>query len=223
LKIGIVAPTKFLSKYCITDIQYCLPKLLQEDKRYRNFYLRRKEKGDLIILDCVKPGWKRQPEYFSLIEEAIRLLGNPLVILPSYMYNLSKTLEVIKESLKRLQPGYIASCLEGASIEEVITCLAKVEKFSNCIAIPSHLYKIYKGEGYKNSIIYIDNHLNLEELDNLDGTLVTSLPVRLGLEGRLLSNHLPSPPSLNFYEDIDEYPMITEKNVKEAIEFYKGE
>ena len=58
MKIGIIAPINFLEKYCITDIQYVLPKLLVEESQYRTFYAERKRQGDTIILDCKDPHWK---------------------------------------------------------------------------------------------------------------------------------------------------------------------
>jgi len=221
MKVGIIAPIKFLNEYCITNIQYCLPSLLEDSKEYRDFYIGRKGKGDIIILDCRKPGWKRKPEDWNLVWTALEHLKPSIIILPSYMYNEKETSIVansFKRDLRRLGVK-LAGCLEGTSISEVKKCMRSL-KDVDMYAIPSHIYNICKKLDGK-PLIYIENHLALEELDGLDGILVTSLPVRLGLEGRLLSDYLPSPPSITFYEKEDKYPMITEKNVEEAVEHYE--
>lgn len=222
MKVGIIAPISLLSKYCITPIQYCLPRLLVENKEYREFYLERKVKGNFIILDCKKLGWKRKPEDFKVIGKALTFFHPDTIVLPSVMYNWEGTIEIVNRFFKEFNKIFTyAICLEGTSYEEVGKCLAELRKISPLVAIPSHIYKLWKGEEWEGNVIYIENHLNLDELDGLDGCLVTSLPVRLGLEGRLLSDYLPSPPSLTFYEEEDNYPMITKKNVEEALEHYK--
>lgn len=223
MKIGMIAPINFLDKYCITDTQYCLPRLLVESREYRDFYIGRKKAGDFIILDCRRPSWRREPEDWNLVWMVLGYLKPSTIILPSYMFNVKETIKVtntFKKDLKKLGIT-LAGCLEGTSHEEIGYCLTKMRKISEVIAIPSHIFNLWRGEEYEFPKIYIESHLNLEELDGLDGTLITSLPIRLGLEGRLLSDYLPSPPSLTFYEEEDNYPMITKKNVEEAIEYYK--
>jgi len=176
----------------------------------------------VIILDCRKPGWRRKPEDFDLCELAIKQIQPSLIILPSYMHNAEKTIEVAKYFIGKLSPYIekLVGCLEGTTTEEVNWCMKGIKGVFT-YAIPSHLYGICKKVNWDKPIIYIDNHLHLEELNGLDGILVTSLPVRLGLVGRMLSEYVPSPPSLTFHEEEDKYPMITMKNVEEAIAYYE--
>lgn len=221
MQVGIIAPIKFLREYCITNIQYCLPSLLVENEEYKNFYKERKKAGDTIILDCKKPGWKKEPEDWDLVQWTLEYLKPSMIILPSHMYSSSRTIEIASEYKAALPKMKLVGCLEGTSYEEVGKCLVELRKITSTIAIPSHLYNTWKGEKYEGPKIYIDNYLRIEELDKLDGILVTALPVRLGLQGRLLSNYLPSPPSLTFYEVEDKYPMITKKNVEEVINYYE--
>ena len=217
MRVGIIAPIKFLDKYCITDIQYCLPKLLVEDERYCKFYKERKRKKDTIILDCRKVGWRRSPEDFRTIELAMGLLKPDLVIVPSFMFNKEASDEMVI-SFRSEFPGLkkVVKCLEGASREEI-------KEASGVWAVPSHMYKYLGTLSLSPDTIFIENHLSLNELDNREGILVTSLPVRLGLQGRILSDYRPSPSSLLFYEEEDKYPKVTAKNVKDTIEYYKEE
>ena len=217
MKVGIISPIDFLSKYCITDIQYCLPKLLVDSKEYRDFYIGRQKKGNTLILDCRKLTWKREPEDFRVIKEALKIINPSIIITPSYMFNLKGTKEIYKEFKKVFKSDKILRCLEGTSEEDI-----KKYPKDESIAIPSHMYRYALKKPWGPQTVFIENHLSLEELDGMDGILVTSLPIKLGLQGRLLSDYLPSPPSLTFYEEEDKYPEITAKNVEETIEYYKS-
>ena len=220
MEVGIIAPVSLL-KYCITDIQYCLPSLLSSNKSYKSFYKDRDSRGDLIIIDSRRIGWKRQPEDIDLVRQAMELLPKALVILPSYMFDVTKTLEISKRFLQILKPSCVAGCIEGSDIKNVEKC---VEGFRDLgvrtIAIPSHIYRISKTFKNNGPVIYLDNFSNLDELAKLEGTLVTSLPIRLGLQGRLVTDYLPSPPHLTF-EETPAFQKIVEKNIKDTISFYE--
>ena len=142
MKVGIISPTKFLDKYCTTDIQYVLPKLYLEDEKYRQFYQSRREKGDNTIVDCKGLGWKREPEEDWICLSTILDLSPQVVILPSYMYDYKKTLEIAKNYTSKLSypRGKLVGCLEGTNFKEVGKCLTALRKISSTIAIPSHIY-----------------------------------------------------------------------------------
>ncbi len=218
MKVGIIAPIKFLDKYCITNIQYCLPHLLCKNKEYREFYTNRQREGNTIILDCRNPTWKREPASPNEVGLSLKLINPTIIVAPSQMFNSLLSRDLYREFLTKFPSlSYkTVRCLEGTSKED-----AK-EYFKEPIAIPSHMYNYVLGKAWGPQTIFVENHLNLEELDRREGILVTSLPVRLGLRGRLLSNYLPSPPSLTFYEEENKYPEITGKNVEETIEYYKA-
>lgn len=220
MKVGIISPIRLLSKYCTTNIQYVIPSLYSESKEYRNFYDRKVEKGDMVILDCKKVGWKREPEDLSLCIDVAKFLSPYLIILPSCMYNCIATLEVANRYANEFKGMNLVGCLEGTTIKEIKRCMRGIRK-ADMVAIPSHIYNICTKIDDK-QVIYLDNHLRIEELEGLDGILVTSLPIRLGLLGRLLSDYLPSPPSLTFYEEEDLFPMIVESNVKEVLDYYES-
>jgi len=217
MKVGIIAPINFLDKYCITNIQYVLPRLLVEESKYRNFYLDRKSKRNTVILDCKVPGWKREPEDFNLVKKALELITPEIIIAPSHMFNAKLSKEIHKKFLKEFpaEKTKTVRCIEGTS-ESDLRC-----KKGDLIAVPSHMFR-FLGKLPVNSL-YIENHLDPKELEDKKGILVTSLPVRLGLQGRLLSDYKPAPESLTFYEEEDLYPKITLRNIEEIIEHYQEE
>lgn len=222
MEVGIIAPIKLLREYCTTRIQYCLPELIVESKEYRSFYKEKATEGKLVIMDIRKIGWKREPEDFRIVKEALKHLRACMIIYPSCMYNWKKTMKVVRDFKKTFRLEGVG-CLEGTNKKELTLCAHKLIKEKvTTLAIPSHIYNLrIKDTSFNKPIMYIDNYSGMDELVGLDGILVTSLPVRLGLEGKLLSNYKPSPPSLTFYETEDPYPMITKKNVKEAIRYYQ--
>lgn len=226
MQVGIIAPVSTLEKYCTTEIQYCLPFLIANDKGYRSFYNLKKEEGHLVIMDTHRDqGWERKPEEMEVILEALSYLTPSLIITPSHMFQTTKTVEAArlflsKLSSRKVKPEGIVGCVEGTTVREVKECAKDLKKLGiTTLAIPSHLYKICKEIPHNGPTIYIENHLNPEELDGLEGTLVTSLPVRLGLLGRLNSDYLPSPNSLTFKEE-DKFPKVIEKNIRDLIAFY---
>lgn len=218
MKIGIIAPIKFLEEFCITDIQYYLPTLIVENKKYRDFCVRKLREKNTVIMDMKKIGWKREPEDPSIIDKALNLLIPSIIILPSYMFNTQKTTGILDSFKFRNITTY--GCLEGTNMKEVQSCIEEFKDLDG-YAIPSHMYGICTSVPQDKPIIYIENHLSIDELKAEKGILVTSLPIRLGLEGRLLSDYRPSPPSLTFYEEENKYPSITKKNIEEIIGFYK--
>jgi len=227
MEVGIIAPVSLLSKCCKTDIQYVIPSLLLSNKDYRAFYLKRADQDDLILLDSRKISWKREPEKLEIIKEALELLSQrttPLLILPSFMFDIKKTLRVTLEYLEELKPKSVAGCLEGTNKEEVDQCSKEFRKMGvKTLAIPFHLYPFYKEAESNGPVLYLDNNLRIEELKGIEGTLVTSLPVRLGLKGRLMSDYLPCPPSLSFSEDGTVFYKVIDRNIRETIEYYENE
>lgn len=219
MEVGIIAPISMLEKYCKTRIQYFLPRLLEESQEYKKFYQNLPE-GTIKIMDCRKPTWKREPEDLDLCKKGLSF-DPDYVILPSVTFDSGKTIKVAREYSRELKysKNKLITCVEGTTKKEVLGCARELKGFSG-FAIPSHLYGICKKVSSRLTI-YIENHLRYEELEGLDGILVTSFPVRLGLQGRLLSNYPPSPPSINFYEEENKYSILVEKNIEEFIKYYE--
>lgn len=220
MKVGIIAPIKLLEDYCTTTIQYCLPSLLVGNQSYKAFYIRRRMKGDTIILDCRKLGWKRMPEDFDIITESLKLVQPDIIIAPSFMFNYTYSSVIFEAFVSRFSSfnKKIIRCLEGTSESAVPIFLE-----DKVVAIPSHMYRYITNIKTNPNTIFIENHLSIEELKDRQGILVTSLPVRLGLQGRLLADYRPAPNSLSFYEEEDKYPTIVKRNIEDTLDFYEEE
>ena len=225
MKVGIIAPISMLEEYCTTDIQYCLPRLLVENKIYRDFYKKKKKQKNIVILDSKKVGtWKREPEELSIIGKALDIIEPNYLVLPSWMFNQKRTLKTV-EAFLQVRYSYRkehVACLEGTNEKEIgaLRNLLGEIGIAN-FALPEHIQTFCKPVDCSNPVIYIENHLRIEELVGLDGILVTSLPVRLGLQGRLLSDYLPGPSSLTFLEEDNKFPGIIERNIDELLEYYE--
>jgi hypothetical protein len=218
MEIGFITPVA-MTEYSVTKIHYCLPSFILSSESYRDFFKSKRE--DTVIMDIRQPGWNRKPEDLDTFYKALEVFTPSLIILPSYAFSKKKTLDLLPKYLKDLPLTNLVACLEGTTFEEVKAYAEGVKALGvTRFAVPSHLYRLYRGKGLKNGI-FIDNHLTVMELVSRDGILVTSLPVRLGLQGRLLQDFTPSPPSLTFTETEDVYPMVIKRNIEDTLKIYK--
>ena len=223
MEISIIAPIKMLD-FCCTRTHYVLPSLLLESEEYLDFYIEKQKLGHTIVMDCTKIGWKREPELLETTIKATQELSPEEVILPSLMYNLIKTKEVVSEYLDTYwKEGFsLVGCLEGTSLSELEECRDNlVDLGIKNWALPAHCYRFSKK--IENISYYIDNWESPSELKDKKGVLFTSLPVRLGLQGRLLSNYKPTPPLLTFKEDSTQFGEVIRKNIEEMIEYYDSD
>jgi len=229
MQVGLIAPPPLLEKCCITNIHYCLPILISKNKKYRSFYTRKALEGEIVILDCRKIGWKRTPEDPKICLDAIERLTPTIIILPSVMHSRKRTLEKSLQFLTYHFQGMKAKfvyCAEGTNPKELRDSAKDskelpVEVFT--VAIASHSHRLCTDLKYPKPLIYIENHQDVRELAHVpEGVLLTSLPVRLGLSGRLLSNYSPTPSHLTFRESGCDFPEIVKKNISDTLEIYRG-
>ena len=224
MRVGIIAPIAMLDKYCVTKTQYCLPRLIVENTTYRDFYQKKTKEGKVVIMDLKKPSWKREPEDWEIVEQALKVIEPEVIILPSYTFEKDKTVKVTLQYSRALRnKNYqVWPCLEGTSKEEVRACQRSLKDVNEGLwfALPSYLYSVAEHKG--KTMMYIENHMSMGELDGCgNAILVTSLPIRLGLEGRLITDYRPSPSSLTFMETEDRFPKVTERNVRTLIDYYE--
>jgi len=227
MEIGIIAPIKFLNRYCITRIQYCLPELLVESKEYLNFYTSCLLSQEKVILDCRTTDPIRKPISSSLLKEALDKLKPTLIVMPSNAYSLSKTLTTQEEflNLDYLQTWKesrsLIACLEGTNELEVLRFQDFWKGYK--IAIPSHMYIVTRKMLHGPRGYFIENRNDPYEIPNGSGILLTSMPIRLGLEGRLNSLGPTTSSTLNFYLEEERFESVIDKNIEDLINHYKKE
>lgn len=227
MEIGIIAPIKFLERYCITTTQYCLPELLLNSKDYLNYYKRCFNKGHRVILDCRETETLRKPIKYSILKEVLEIFEPSHIIMPSYAFSLIKTLKVQEELLELdfLTPwkknNRLIPCIEGTNEIEVLKYLETYPDIE--IAIPSHMYIVTKRMLKPPRGFFIDNRNDPYEVKPGTGTLLTSMPVRLGFEGRLNSLGPTTSSTLNFYLEEDRFSSVVDKNISDLINYYREE
>lgn len=233
MQVGFISPISVLDKYCsLTRVQYCLPELFLSSNSYRHYYLSRRQQGDIVVVDSRRIGWRRVPSPIDETLKTVEELAPQYVVMPSYMYDVVRTeraQQEFQEALSKYEERLVYS-LEGVTRQSVLQFFRKVRKrgVAPMIAIPSHISRVLRFTPIQAPLItffYLDNWEDPFETPIREGRqdfLFTSLPIRLGISGRLLTDNKPTPPSLTFQEE-DRYPDITIKNVKEVLEYYASE
>lgn len=227
MEVGIIAPIKFLERYCITSTQYCLPELLLNSKEYLNYYKRCFNRGHKVILDCKELETLRKPVRHSILKEVLEVFEPSHIIMPSYAFSLGKTLKIQEEflELEYLIPwkknNRLISCVEGTNETEVLKYLNIYQDIE--IAIPSHMYIVTKKMFKPPRGLFLDNRNDPYEISPGPGTLVTSMPIRLGFEGRLNSLGPTTSSTLNFHLEEDRFSSVIDKNISDLINYYREE
>jgi len=219
VKVGIVAPVPLIQYSSLTRVRYFYSSLLKTDSRYEEFYKRSLKEKCITIVDYTSPGWKRElltiNYYFP---EAL------LIVLPSSSFDKNKTLNRIPEYLENLEnvisKESVVGCLEGTTKDELVECRKEMKELGITeFALPSHNYRF--GLELEGILLYLDNWGKPLEVPNSDSSiLITSLPTRLGLQGRLLQDFKPTPSSLTLDEEEDKFPEIIRDNIEEVLDFY---
>ena len=227
MDIGIIAPIKFLNKYCITRIQYCLPELLLDSPGYFDFYTSCLVGEEKVILDCRTMDPLRKPISSNILKEVLEKFKPTLIIMPSNAYSLNKTLTTQEEFLNLdylnlwRHSRKLIACLEGTNELEVIKYQESWKGYK--LAIPSHMYIVTRKMFQAPRGYFIENRNDPYEVPNGSGVLLTSMPIRLGFEGRLNSLGPTTSSTLNFHLEEERFESVIEKNIEDLINHYKKE
>lgn len=230
MKVAIVAPVKYLSEYCLlTDFQMCYADIYKKSSTYKKFYLDRKEKGDIVILDYTAKLPKKVPserEYLCVLSD----LKPDYVVLPDIDFSVEKTITLAKKYLDKIDSSIqLIANLQGQNADLVYKCYNSVRDYANVIGLPCSLEKIMErdilikdfGITKERCIfleVYKNPRLEVSSLPNILG-IVTSYPVRLGLDLRSLSEYYPTPPSLDFLSEKNPMPELVLENVYNFLEY----
>lgn len=117
-----------------TDYDYCLVHLMDENEKYRNYFLEASKKGREIILDnsIFELGKAYDPEKFAMW---VVKLQPTWYMLPDVLEDCSATIQnVIAYSTWDL-PGKKIGVVQGKSADEIIQCYRNIEPYVDKIAI----------------------------------------------------------------------------------------
>ena len=226
-KVAVVAPIKFLDKYCITDFQVCYASLYLDSEVYRRFYTRRAIAGDIIILDNPKTLSKREANA-HLLPKIVKELNPDCVVLPSTDFSSEKTIAQTRNFLRFLNKADVKTVgsLQGHCLKDLKRCYKSIRKSVDIIGLSSLVERMEKRDALiemfdiQEPVVYLDTYSKpYEELpchSNVIG-MTTDMPLRLAYESRTLREHHPTPKSLNFDLEIEPLPELAEYNVREFL------
>lgn len=187
MKVGIIAPTSFLSKYCNTGLQYCYASLVLSNKSYCEFYRQRRIAGDTIIMDH-SPSIPRKPIGSTLFWRAYWKVQPQYIVLPSEDFSCEKTIPLAIGYQKEYKK--ICNTIgvpQGCNLDEVIECYKRIRRYSTVIGLPISMEKVISRNLFLSKVKVTKPTIFLEILNNpktefpdIDTSLgiVTSFPLR---------------------------------------------
>jgi hypothetical protein len=134
MKIAHEAPLSILNKVQeVTDYDYALVHLFEENEKYYNFFRRALEKGREVILDnsVFELGTAfNNDEYYKWIT----LLRPTYYIIPDVLEDAEKTVNNIK-TWQHIPERKTIGVVQGKSIEEIVWCYQVIEPLVDKVAI----------------------------------------------------------------------------------------
>ena len=230
MKVAIIAPIKFLRKYCITKFYLCYADIALWSTDYLNFY-RERAKTDFVILDH-SPKIPRKPLLNSVYLEAIREIAPGAVVLPNIDYSCTKTLSLSTEFYERYIPlggkgpyPKLIGVAQGTDLKEIKKCISGFKNMVDLIGLPSSCERFIPRYRLlpliSRPIIYLEVYSDpyKEVLGNkLVVGICTSLPLRLAYDLRRLIEFIPTPKPLDFYKETEPLPELAKENVGEYLD-----
>jgi hypothetical protein len=206
MQIGIISPTTLLSKYSSSShIQYCYGEIAVNNSLYLEYYSRitSLNQKKLVLLDW-SPTLPRSSKGYSYKDyHTVRLVVNPThIVLPCVEFNKSKTLEWVESWIASDEKYYgrgsgfqYLGIVQGSSQEEIESCARILGSFDkiNLLGVPSSLELVCPRESLhiqkkKSLLLEIYGVLRNEVIDKSYRGIVSSLPIRLGIENKSLSS-----------------------------------
>lgn len=133
------APLKIMDKVQeITDYDYCLVHLLDENEEYREFFFKAKEKGRHIIMDCSTYELGHAYDWEKYFDWVVKLQPKEYII-PDVFENMSKNFESFEKFLATFPTHMISSkrigVVQGTSYEEMLESYKFMAEQADKIAI----------------------------------------------------------------------------------------
>jgi len=227
MKVAVISPIHYLSKYCTTGFQYCYSNLILENKTYCNFYKSRVGK-DTVILDS-NPILPRSTYSPDLLYKAAKKLNPTAVVLTSSDFDTTKTIlwahDFLSKYKKKLGTKFIG-VLQGVDETSLKRCYLDLKDLCDIVALPEVNEGvggrdwILHNLGIKEPIIYVgvftDPYKELPMKAALG--ICTSFPLRLAYDFRKLNEFIPAPKPLNFKIRKEPVPGLALQNLRRYIE-----
>jgi len=227
MKVAVISPIHYLSKYCTTSFQYCYSNLILESKTYCNFYKSRVGK-DTVILDS-SPILPRSTYNPDLLYRAAKKLHPTAIVLPSSDFDTTKTIlwahDFLSKYKKKLGTKFVG-VLQGVNKASLKRCYLDFKGLCDIVALP----EVNEGVGGRDWVLY---NLDIKEpviylgvftdpykevpLKAILG-ICTSFPLRLAYDFRRLDEFIPAPKPLDFRMRKEPVPGLALTNLRRYLE-----
>jgi len=213
MKLGLICPLNLLEYEDSFKVHYFLPYLALKYSIYKHKLLQWKARGDILIMDGSRSSGV--PEDLEVLLEGIEKVKPTHVILPSIKFQFKHTVEILPKYDIIMNIGIDSIMpLEGVELVDLLNCMSQTKEYK-IHSIRSYLYPIIKNEFSNQEILYIETRNTLRELEDRKGMLVSSMPIRLSIEGLPLSSNKTNPKQINLIEEENKYPDLLEKNIRD--------
>lgn len=205
MQIGIISPTLLLPKYSLPhSLQYCYGEVALNNPYYGEYYskVHLTYPKKLVLLDW-SPTLPRSSKGYSYKDyHAVRQVIKPThIVLPCVEFNKSKTLEWIESWIASDEKYYgrdsgfrYLGIVQGSSQEEIESCYRILMGFDKVtlLGVPSSLELVCNRESLhikkaKSILLEVYGILRDEIIDKSYKGIISSLPIRLGIENKDLS------------------------------------
>lgn len=124
MRVAIITPTAFLNDFATrSNYQFVLAHVYKNDPVYREFYLKRAEAGDRIIVDNGAYEFSKSVDPQD-IYDTVRELNAEVCVLPDARFQMKRTLEYTASAMERLRQtnAKLLGVPQGSNLEEVLEC-----------------------------------------------------------------------------------------------------
>jgi len=221
MKAAIIAPIKYLNDYCtLTDCQLCHAHLILENSSYRDFYIDRVKRGNLVVMDCAFQIPRKALGGNALVE-AVSHINPTYLVLPDTDFSYEKTVQASLDFVSRVKVKTVG-VLQGYDIKTLGKTYRALRAHCDLIGLPHSNEKVMKREWIIRKLkiqepcFYLGTYSNPLEEVPVDSNVIgvsSDFPVRLGLDLRKLTEGYPEPLPLDFYLETISMPELVMSNI----------
>lgn len=153
MKVGFIVPIKYLNLSLESDFHLILPHIVEKYPEYGEFYKRRIEAGDFVMLD--NSAFELGKPIDAQIQKRIAYeLNVNEVVLPDFLSDSKETLKSIEKTLSTVYTNNdfsIAAVSQGKDIESYIDCFRQLVEIKeiNTVCMPAIIEFPVKNIGWE--------------------------------------------------------------------------
>jgi hypothetical protein len=205
-----IVPTLLLDKYCRKGTQLCYASVAQKDEQYLDFYSSLSREGIPVLLDH-SPKVPHAPVCPDLLVEMVGRIGPSMVVLPNMDLSPERTIALseafVSDHTELVGEVEFVGMLQGYDVKGIGGCYARLAGICDYVGLPASAEKVMARHALiqelhiTGKVIYFEVYNDPTAEIPWDGNtigIVTSWPVRMGLDLRPLDQYRPTPKPLDF-------------------------